>query len=74
MLFWDLKKTFGKSSARLKSENEWHWNDGQVEKSIITWEQRIVIKEKLKMKIRVVITRALRSNDEKLKYFRGLSP
>ncbi|MDO8567582.1 MAG: recombinase family protein, partial [Dehalococcoidales bacterium] len=43
------KNKSGKTSARLKSESEWHYLDGLVDKPIITWEQRLSIIERLKM-------------------------
>ncbi|MFC1980352.1 recombinase family protein, partial [Chloroflexota bacterium] len=40
--------TFGKSSAHLKPEEEWHWLTGNpVERPIITWQQRLEIKRGL---------------------------
>jgi len=44
-----LKQTYGKTSRRIKPENEWHWLDGLVEKPIITWEQHVAILERLKL-------------------------
>ena len=43
------RATFGKTSAKLKPESEWHWlPDGSVERPIITWDQHLAIIERLK--------------------------
>ncbi len=41
------KKTFGKTSSRIKPESEWHYLDGVVKKPIISWDQHLAIKERL---------------------------
>ena len=44
------RATFGKTSAKLRPESEWHWlPDGSVERPIITWDQHLAIIERLKL-------------------------
>lgn len=43
------KHTFGKTSARLKPMEDWHFIDGIVEQPIITWDQFLVVQERLKL-------------------------
>ena len=43
------KQKSGKTSHRIKPENEWHYLDGLVESPIITWEQHITTRERLKL-------------------------
>ncbi len=45
------KNTYGKTSARLKPENEWHWLNDLVDKPLITWQQYQSIQERLKANI-----------------------
>jgi hypothetical protein len=43
------KNTFGKTSFRIKPENEWHYIEGIVDRPIITWEQHLAIRDRLKL-------------------------
>jgi hypothetical protein len=42
------KHTFGKTSANLKPESEWHYLDGLVAKPLIKWQQHLDIVERLR--------------------------
>ncbi len=41
--------TYGKTSARLKSQEEWHWLEGLVESPIVTWDEYVAVQERLKL-------------------------
>ena len=43
------KETSGKTSSRIKPESDWHYLDGLVKKPIITWDQHLAIKERLRL-------------------------
>jgi hypothetical protein len=43
------KTTFGKSSSRFKPMEKWHFLDGLVEQSIVSWEQFLAVQERFKL-------------------------
>lgn len=43
------KNTFGKTSAKLKPVEEWHFIDDLVEQPIVTWQEFLTVKERLRL-------------------------
>ena len=43
------KGTYGKTSARQKPMEEWHFLDGLVESPIVTWEQYMAVRERMEL-------------------------
>jgi len=43
------KNTFGKTSAKLKPMEEWHFIDDLVEQPIVTWQEFLTVKERLRL-------------------------
>jgi len=43
------KNTFGKTTAKLKPMEDWHFIDDLVEQPIVTWQQFMIVKERLRL-------------------------